>query len=572
VERPWYRHWPTGVPKTIDYPRIPVERMLRQAADGHGDQVATVFYGARLTYREIDDAADRFAAGLRRLGVQIGDRVGLIVPNSPAFLIAFFGVQRVGGIVVQTNPLYTPWELARLYADAGATVVVCLDLFLPNVLQAKRETGIREVVVADLKDYLPAPLAALYPLRRRSDLRKAGHWPLETPREPWLHRFRELLEGPAERGKEPQSVDPDDVAVLQYTGGTTGTPKGAMLTHRNLIANAYQCASWVPGTQPGQERTLIAIPLFHIYGLMAGLMVSLRVAATMLLVPDPRDLKHLLKVIDREHPTLFPAVPTLYVALMGHPRLGKVDMRGISACLSGAAPLPVEVRRRWESLTGGRLVEGYGLTEATTVVCANPLTKDGLVKEGVGIPFPDTDVRIVDLEEGARDVPPGEAGELLVRGPQVMRGYWNQPEETAATLRDGWLHTGDIAQMDEDGYLYIIERKKDLIIASGFNVYPREVEEVLYMHPAVFEAAAIGVPDAYRGETVKAFVALKPGATATDQEIIAFCRERLAAFRVPRQIEFRSELPKSAIGKVLRRTLRDEDRAKRAAVAPGPSR
>ena len=406
---------------------------------------------------------------------------------------------------------------------------------------------------------------------RRSELRKAGGGPLRIPAAPWVHRFRTLLDTPAERGREPQSVDPDAVAVLQYTGGTTGTPKGAMLTHRTLIANAYQCACWVPGTAAGEERTLIAIPMFHIYGLMAGLLVSVRLASTMYLLPDPRDLARLLKVIDRSHPTLFPAVPTLYVALMNHPRLRRTDVRGIRACLSGAAPLPVEVRRRWEGLTGGRLVEGYGLTEASTVVCANPLTPDGLVKEGVGIPFPDTDVRIVDLETGSRDLAIGAAGELLVRGPQVMKGYWNQPEETAATLRDGWLHTGDIARMDEDGYLYIVERKKDLIIASGFNVYPREVAEALYMHPAVQEAAAIGVPDPYRGETVKAFVVLKAGATATDREIIAFCRERLAAFRVPRQVEFRKELPKSQIGKILRRALRDEERARAAPpAAPKP--
>ncbi len=558
------------MPKTLDYPQIPVERMLRRTADAHGDRAATVFYGARMSYRELDDAADRFASALRDLGVKPRDRVGLIVPNSPAFIIAFFGIQRAGAIVVQTNPLYTARVLERLYADAGATVIVCLDLFLANVLKAKAQTPIRDIILVDLKDFIPALLAAFYPIRRRSDLRKAGHWPLDIPQDPWLHAFRDLLKTPGERGREPETVDPGDVAVLQYTGGTTGVPKGAMLTHRTLIANAYQCASWVPGTEAARERTLIAIPMFHIYGLMAGLMVSIRLAATMLLVPDPRDLKHLLKVIDRERPTLFPAVPTLYIALMGHPRLRHVDMRGIQACLSGAAPLPVEVRRRWESLTGGRLVEGYGLTEASTVVCANPLTPDGLVKEGVGIPFPDTDVRIVDLETGTRDLPMGEAGELIVRGPQVMRGYWNQPEETAATLRDGWLHTGDIARMDEDGYLYIVERKKDMIIASGFNVYPREVEEVLYMHPAVLEAAAIGVPDPYRGETVKAFVALKPGAAATEQEIVAFCRERLASFRVPRAVEFRTELPKSQIGKVLRRALRDEERARRAAAPPDP--
>ncbi len=566
MERPWYKRWPAGIPKTLEYPRIPVERMLRETAAAHPDTVATVFFGSELTYRAIDDLADRFAAGLRKLGVRRGDRVGLVTPNSPGYIIAFFGIQRVGGVVVQTNPLYTPRELARLYSDAGATTVVCLDLFVANVLRAKPDTPVRDVVVMDLRDFLPAPLATLYPIRRRSDLKKAGHWPLEIPEEPWVHRFRDLLETPPERGKEPQDVDWEGVAVLQYTGGTTGTPKGAMLTHKCLVANAYQCASWVPGTTPGRERTIVAIPMFHIYGLMVGLLVSVRLASTMALVPDPRDLKHLLKVIDRVRPTLFPAVPTLYVALLGHPRLPRVNMRGIQACLSGAAPLPVEVRRRWEALTGGRLVEGYGLTEASTVVCANPLTKDGVVKEGVGIPFPDTEVRIVDLETGARELPLGEAGELLVRGPQLMKGYWNQPEETAETLRDGWLHTGDIAKMDEDGYLYIVERKKDLIIASGFNVYPREIEEVLYLHPAVLEAAAVGVTDPYRGESVKAFVVLKPGATATDREIIAFCRERLASFKAPRQIEFREELPKSQIGKILRRALRDEERAKAATV------
>ena len=572
MDRPWFAHWPEGVPKTIDYPRIPIERMLRQTADAHPDTVATSFYGAELTYRELDDLVDRFAAGLRKLDVRPGDRVGLLVPNAPPYVIGFFGIQRVGGIVVQTNPLYTPRELANLYSDAGASVVVCLDLFLANVLRAKPSTPIRHVIVADLKDFLPAPLAMLYPIRRRSDLKKASHWPLEIPKEPWIHRFREMLDRRGERGREPQAVDPEDVAVLQYTGGTTGTPKGAMLTHRSLVANAFQCASWVPNTVPGQERSLVAIPLFHIYGLMVGLMVSVRLAATMSLVPDPRDLKRLFKVIDRERPTLFPAVPTLYVALLGHPGLRKVNMRGIRACLSGAAPLPVEVRRRWEALTGGRLVEGYGLTEASTVVTANPLTKGGLVKEGVGIPFPDTDVRIVDLETGTRDLPLGEAGELLVRGPQLMKGYWNQPEETAAALRDGWLHTGDVATMDADGYLYIVERKKDLIIASGFNVYPREVEEVLYMHPAVSEAAVVGVPDPYRGETVKAFVVLRPGASATDQEIIAFCRERLAAFKVPRRVEFRTDLPKSQIGKILRRSLRDEERARVAAAETGARR
>ena len=562
MERPWLRHWPTGVPKSIDYPTFPLHRLLREAAKAHANVPATKFFGATMTYGELDGAADRFAAGLRRIGVKKGDRVGILLPNSPGFPIAFFGVLRAGGIVVQTNPLYTARELEQLYSDAGATVVVCLDIFLPNLLKAKAKTPIEHVVVADAADWLPWLLSKLYPIKKKKDLKKEGHWPLDEPKGPWVHRFADLLASPAAPGAEPE-VDPaSDVAVLQYTGGTTGTPKGAMLTHRNLVANVMQGCAWIPDAKPGQERMMAALPMFHVFGLTVAMLISVRLAATMILHPNPREIKNILKLVNKQKPTLFPGVPTMYVAMLNHPRLGKTKMRSIKACLSGAAPLPLEVRRNFERVTGGKLVEGYGLTEASPVTHANPLTADGLVKEGIGIPFPDTDAKLVDVETGTREVAAGESGELAVRGPQVMKGYWGKTEETANVLRDGWLHTGDVAKMDADGYFTIVERKKDMIIASGYNVYPREVEEVLFEHPAVAEAAVVGMPDPYRGETVKAFVVLKSGAAATAEEIMAFCKERMAPFKVPKQVEFRKDLPKSLVGKVLRRTLREQGLAK----------
>jgi long-chain acyl-CoA synthetase len=348
-----------------------------------------------------------------------------------------------------------------------------------------------------------------------------------------------------------------DVAVLQSTGGTTGVPKGAMLTHLNLVANVYQAAAWIPEIE--EMRMLAAIPMFHVFGLTVALLFSIRVGATIILYPNPREIGPILKLITKTRPTFFPGVPTMYVAMLNHPKLARANLRGIRACLSGAAPLPLEVSRRFGELTGGKLVEGYGLTEASPIVIANPLTPDGLVKECIGIPFPDTDIRIVDVETGTKDVPAGERGELIVRGPQVMKGYWGKAEDTKEVLRDGWLYTGDVATMDEDGYFHIVERKKDLIIASGYNVYPREVEEVLFEHPAVQEAAVLGVPDPYRGETVKAYVVLKAGATATEAELLAFCKERLAVYKVPKLLEFREELPKTIVGKVLRRALREEE-------------
>src|SRR5437016_5423284 len=482
LDKPWFARWPADLPRSLTYPDVPVQDLLRRTAGQHGERPAVRFYGKTLTYRDLDAAVDRFAAGLRAIGVRAGDRVSLLLPNTPHFMVAFFAVLRAGAIVVQTNPILTPRELEVLWNDAGVETVVALDLFWHNLSKAKAGTQVQRVVVCDAAEFLRTPLRQLYPIKKKKDLQKAGHWPLSIPREPWIHRFADIVKG-----------------------------------------------------------------------------------GEVILYPNPRDIGAILKLIDKTKPSLFPGVPTMYIAILRHPNLAKYDLRSVRVCVSGAAPLPNEVRKQFEAATGGRIVEGYGLTEASPVTHCNPI--NGIVKECIGIPFPDTDAKLVDPEDASREVPPGEAGELAVRGPQVMKGYWNHPEETAAVLRNGWLLTGDIAKMDDDGYFSIVDRKKDLILCSGYNVYPREVEEVLFMHPAVAEAAAIGVPDAYRGESVKAFVVLKGGMHATEDEIVAFCKERLAAFKVPKAVEFTTDLPKSLVGKVLRRELRERELAKPKARA-----
>src|SRR6266545_148180 len=445
LEKPWHRSWPEGIPHSLEYPDIPVHELLRRAAKEHADWPAVTFYGKTWTYREVDDAADRFASGLRGIGVRPGDRVSLVLPNTPHFVVAFFGVLRAGGIVVQTNPLYTPRELEALWNDAGVETVIALDLFWHNVSQAKSRTGVQRVVVCDVAESLRTPLRQLYPIKKRRDLKKGGHWPLAIPSERWIHRFADVARAPADPGREARAR-PDDVAVLQYTGGTTGTPKGAMLTHRNLVANAMQTASWLPPGSSGSERVMGAIPLFHVYGLTAVMLFSIVKGNEMILYPNPREIEAILKVIDRTKPGIFPGVPTMYIAILRHPKLAKYDLRSIRACISGAAPLPNEVRKQFEAATGGRLVEGYPSTRRPPVTHCNPL--NGVVKECIGIPFPDTDARIVDADDPTKEMPQGESGELAIRGPQVMKGYWNKPEETAAVVRDGWLLTGDIARRE----------------------------------------------------------------------------------------------------------------------------
>ena len=546
IDRPWQRSYDPGVPWSIAYPDVPLHAFLEESARRVPAADATIFFGARLTYRELLRQAEAFAAGLQALGVRKGDRVALILPNTPQYVIAFYGALRAGAVVVPCSPLYTAAELRHQLADAGAVVAVALSRVYPALREALPGTVVREVVVTNIKDYMPPLLRMAFTLFRE---RKEGH---RVALAPGQRTFRAVL-GLGGR-PEPVPVAPSDVAALLYTGGTTGVPKGAMLSHRALVANAVQSRAWYPRTVAGQTRTLAVMPFFHAYGLTVVMNEAIHGGYAIVLIPR-FDLELILKAIAKYRPALFAGAPRIYVAVNNSPLARRYDLRSIEACVSGSAPLPVEVATEFERLThGGKVVEGYGLTEAGPVTHCNPIL--GRRKIGtIGVPFPDVDAKIVDLATGSHDCAVGAVGELVVRGPNLMDGYWNAPEETALVLRDGWLFTGDIATMDEDGYFTIVDRKKEMIIVSGYNVYPREVEEVLYAHPAVLEAGAIGVPDAERGEVVKAFVALRPGMAATPEELIAHCARSLARYKVPVAIEVRRELPKTLIGKVLRRAL-----------------
>lgn len=551
VERPWLKHYDPGVPAHLEVPHLRLDEVVRRAAQTYGSRTALVFFGRRISFAELDRLVDRCAAGLQRLGVGPGTPVSLHLPNCPQFVLAYYGTLRAGGVVVPHNPLYTEAEVAHQLQDSGAEVAVTLSLFYPRVAAAARQARVREVVFTAIHEFMGPVARLLYPLKARRE----GHW-VDVRPQPGVRPFSELL-----REATPASAPtgPDDPAAYLYTGGTTGVPKAAVLTHRNLVANLLQAASWDPKLRPGQEVALAVLPFFHSYGMTSVLNFSMWTGATVVLVPrfDP---KLVLDAVRRHRPTLFHGVPTMYIALLNTPGLRRVSFRSVRAGISGAMGLPQEVQRQWETVTGGRLVEGYGLTEASPVTHCNPLY--GRRKEGsIGIPVPDTDARVVDPDTG-EVLPPGQVGELEVRGPQVMRGYLNRPEETEKVLHDGWLRTGDMARVDEDGFFYVVDRRKEMINVGGLKVFPREVEEVLYRHPAVREAAAVGVPDPVRGEVVKAFVALKEGHQATDAELVEFCRQHLAPHKVPRAVEVRPELPKTLIGKVLRRALAEEERAK----------
>lgn len=551
--RPWLRFYEPGVPHSLNYPDQTVHALLHQTADSYGDRQAAVYFGAQMTFATLRDLAGRFAAGLARLGVRPGDRVALHLPNCPQFLIAYFGALQAGAVVVPFNPLYVEREIGHQLADSGAEISVTLDVLYPRIAAVRGQTQVREIVVTGIQAYFPPLLRTLYPIKARRE-GMVAHIPRATD----VHRFSDLVNAPGEGPHVP--VDPAAVAVLLYTGGTTGVPKGAMLTHRNLVSNVLQARSWFTQLHPGEDTAVAVIPFFHSYGMTSAMNFCVSSGTRLALLPRFQ-LEMVLKTIARYRPKVFPGVPTMYTAIINHPDIARYDLRSIGACISGAAALPVEVQSRFETITGGRLVEGYGLTEASPVTHANPIF--GTRKAGsIGIPFPDTDARIVDLEGGMTTLGVGEVGELIIRGPQIMQGYWNQPKETARVLRGGWLYTGDMAKVDDDGYFYIVDRKKEMIITGGLNVFPREVEEALYAHPSVLEAAAIGIPDTYKGEVVKAFVVLKPGASATAPEIIEHCKQFLAPFKVPRDIAFRDQLPKSLVGKILRRVLAEEERAK----------
>jgi long-chain acyl-CoA synthetase len=556
--KPWLRFYESHVAPNLEYPNSTLPDALRETARRCPDVPAMVFKGRRISYREHDAAIDRFAAALQSLGVRKGDRVAVHLPNCPQFIIAYYAALRCGAIVVPCNPIYTARELLHQLRDSGATVIVTLSSTYRLVRQIRDQTALKHVIVARIKTYFPPVLSLLFTLL----LEKKGGHRLSLKGERDVSWFDDLL-AHAAAAPRPVPLTLDDTAVLMYTGGTTGLSKGAELTHRNILVNAHMVLVWV-NAQEGRDATLSALPLFHSYGMTCCMNPGALRAGTAILIPDPRDLTDILKSIHAYHPTFYPGVPAMYAAIINHPQVGRYNLRSLKVCNSGAAPLPVEVQKRFGELTGARLIEGFGLSESSPITHSNTAYGENRIGT-IGIPWPDTDARIVDADDGTRVLPPGEVGELCVRGPQVMRGYWNQAAETANVLRADpqgggpWLFTGDLAKMDSDGFFQIVDRKKDMILgAGGYNIYPREIEEVLYAHPKVREAAALGMPVPEKGEEVVAIVALKEGESATAEEIIAFCKQNLAPYKVPRRVEFRADLPKTLVGKVLRRMLREE--------------
>ncbi|MDM5199208.1 long-chain fatty acid--CoA ligase [Fictibacillus enclensis] len=527
----WKSHYPKTIQPEIQIPEYTIPQLLEHTAEKYPDNIALSFFGHKSTYKELQNLVHRFASALQKEGLKEGDRVAVMLPNCPQYTIAYYGILAAGGIVTQVNPMLVERELLHIIEDSGAEMMIVYETLVDQVNKVEQLFSLKTVISVSF-DHQP----------KLQDV-------------PSFYQFLQKGDLPFQR----IPVSPDETAVLQYTGGTTGRSKGAMLTHRNLVANVLQSYEFFKLTlEIGKEKYLTVIPLFHVFGMTSCMNMAVYTASESILLPR-FDLEEVLETIKNEQPTVFPGVPTMYVAITNHPLAENYSIDSIKVCNSGSAPMPVELLQEFERKTGSAILEGYGLSEASPTTHCNPLFADR--KAGsVGIGLPSTDYRVVDLGSGTKEVETGELGELIIKGPQVMKGYWNMPEETEHALRDGWLYTGDIAKIDEDGYVYIMDRKKDLIIASGYNVYPREVEEVLYEHPAVREAVVIGVPDPYRGEEVKAILVLKEGRGATEEEIFHYCKQNLSAYKVPHLIEFRSELPKTNVGKILRRALRDEAR------------
>ena len=560
MNRPWIAHYDPGVPAEVDIPDEPLHLGLERAAQQYPERVAIRFYGRSVTYRELDELANRFANALVALGVAAGDRVALLMPNCPQMVLAYYGGLRAGAVMVPTSPLYVESELEHQLRDSDASVVVCLSALFGRV-QAVRQhlPRLRQVIVTNIKDFFPTRLRVLFSITRE---RRDGHR-ASLPRDGSTFWLKTLLAG-ALASDPGVRVSGNDLAVLQYTGGTTGVAKGAMLTHRNLLANTLQVRAWFNNlaNPDGPDIVLGVLPLFHIYAMTTIMNFSIHGGGTMVLQPR-FVVEDVLKAIQREQAHILPGVPTMYMAINNARDLGHYNLRSLKGAISGAAPLPLEVQQQFEALTGARVIEGYGLTEASPVTHSVPLGSQH-APGSIGIPLPSTDATIFDAETGTRELAQGEVGELAVRGPQVMQGYWNRPEETAQVLRNGWLFTGDIARQDADGFFHIVDRKKDVIISGGMNVYPRDIEEPLFAHPKVLDVVAVGVPDQRWGEAVKVYIVLRPGQTATEQEILDYCHSRMARYKVPKLVEFRTQLPKSLVGKVLRRQLIAEEAARLA--------
>lgn len=538
------------------FPCLPVFSLLDQAREKYGERPAFDFLGKKWNWREIADLSDRMAAGFQKNGIGPGVRVGLFLPNTPCYLIAYYAILRTGAIVVNYNPLYSERELRAQIEDSGTTVMVTADLKLlwDKIAPMLHGTCLEKIVLCRFAGFLPFPKNILFRLFRGGEIAQ-----IDGDQDGRVLEFDALLE----QGDTPKPVVIDplrDVALLQYTGGTTGVPKGAALTHHNIAVNAEQCARWFFDARPGQERMLGVLPFFHVFAMTAVMNLSVRLGFE--IIATPRfDLEETLHLISRKKPHYFPAVPAIYNAINTHPDIKKYDLSSLRYCVSGGAPLPVEVKKSFERNTGCTLVEGYGLTEASPVVCVNPVRGENRAGS-IGLPLPGTELRAVSIIDGKTPVPAGERGELCIRGPQVMNGYWNRPDETAGVLIDGWLHTGDIAVFDADGYVYIVDRLKDMIITNGYNVYPRNVEEAVYLHPSVEECIVAGIPDSARGEAVKIWIKLKSGRRMTQEDLREFLLDKLSPMEIPRHVEFRDRpLPRTLIGKLSRKDVLAEEPA-----------
>ncbi|MDP3879907.1 MAG: long-chain fatty acid--CoA ligase [Dehalococcoidales bacterium] len=548
---PWLNSYDKGVPPGINYPGTTLQALLDETSDRYPDHTAIIFMGKKITYHELRRLVNRFAASLRRLGVSKGDKVVLFLPNSPQFVIAYYGILKAGAVVVPANPLYVDRELLHLLEDSGARTVITLDLkaLFGKVNSVKQRAGLQHIIISGLQEFLPFPKNILFPIVK--------HKEIASPAGNSIIRMRDLLTEETRVDAVEPEVRHDDVAVTLYTGGTTGVPKGVCLTHDNLIANLLQCHHWMPDVSHGNEVFLTVLPVFHAFSMTTSMNWPVYVGGTMILLPR-FEAASLLEALNKHRPTLLMGVPAVFHTIIHYPELHRYDLSSLRFCFSGADTLPAAVQQEFEHLTGCKLVEGYGLTETSPVVTCNPVYGK---RKGIGLPLPDTTCRIVDMDNGA-PLQSGQDGELVVRGPQVMREYCHNPEETAKILKDGCLYTGDIARMDEDGYFEFIGRKKDMIkvqrtdYITAYKVYPADVEEILLKHDKVLEAAVIGVPDAVQGERIAAYVILRPGADTTAGELVSFCRQYLAEYKVPSQIEFINVLPKNMLGKVLRNELR----------------
>ncbi len=551
MDKPWLQHYEKGVPETIQFEETCIPDFLERSAKEFPDHTALVFQGYRVTYRRLNEMVNRFSACLSGFGIQKGDSVAILLPNVIPCVAGYYAALKIGAVAVMNNPLYSDRELLHQFNDSESKLLITLDLLGNRMIDLRPKTCIRNIVYTSIGDYLPFPKNLLFPLIGKKKKLAADVKPASN-----VHKWKELISksAPVSSGAE---LSFDDVAMYQYTGGTTGVSKGVILTHGNLSGQVQQLRAWFPGFNKGQETMLGALPFFHVFGLSVAMNLAIYMGWGDILVPKPQP-EPLLETIGKFKPTFAPLVPTMYIGMLNHPLIQKTDMTSIKGCFSGSAPLPIEVIRDFENKTGAVIVEGFGMTESTPVTHINPFSGGNRKVGSIGIPIPSTEAKIVDLATGTTEMPVGETGELIVRGPQVMRGYLNKPDETAQAITDGWLHTGDIAMMDSDGYFFIVDRKKDMIICGGYNVYPRDIEEVFFSHPKVLEATAIGVPHPTRGETVKVFVVLKRGETATAEELIEYCRGSLAAYKLPTVIEFRTELPKTNVGKILKKDLRME--------------